>query len=114
VLVNTSAREALPYTFLEALAYGVAVLSPFDPDGVASRFGAVADGDRFEDALESLLRDGTWRTRGGAGTRWVRDTFSVEESVRQHLELYEALVAAKRQGAAGSREERVAEPGERS
>ena len=98
VLVNTSAREALPYTFLEALAYGTAVLAPCDPDRVASRFGAVVEGDRFEPALESLLRDGAWRERGREGARWVRGTFSDEESVRRHLDVYEEVLERKRSG----------------
>jgi glycosyltransferase involved in cell wall biosynthesis len=96
VLVNTSAREALPYTFLEALAYGVAVLAPFDPDRVASRFGAVVEGDRFEPALERLLRDDAWRARGREGALWVRGTFSEEASVRRHLELYQEVIAQER------------------
>jgi glycosyltransferase involved in cell wall biosynthesis len=96
VLVNTSAREALPYTFLEALAYGVAVLAPFDPDEVVSRFGAVVNADRFEEGLEGLLSGGTWRARGESGARWVRETFSEEASLTQHVDLYRRLLAARR------------------
>ena len=59
VLVNTSAREGLPNTFLEACAHRCAVLSYTDPDQVVSSFDRVAteqDQDLRED-LEWLLTD---------------------------------------------------------
>ena len=96
VLVNTSAREALPYTFLEALAHGVALLAPFDPDGVVSRFGAVVRAERFEEGLEGLLFGEAWRASGRAGAQWVRETFSEETSLTQHLDLYRRLLSTPR------------------
>lgn len=95
VLVNTSAREALPYTFLEALAHGVAILSALDPDGVTGRFGEVVEGDGYEEGLARLLSGDAWRDRGRRGAEWVRETFSEERSARLHLELYERLLAAR-------------------
>lgn len=93
VLVNTSAREALPYTFLEAAAHGVALLSSLDPEGITSRFGQVVEGDRYEEALAWLLADGVWRERGRAGSRWVAEGFSEARSTDLHLELYASLLA---------------------
>ncbi len=92
ILVNASAREGLPYTFIEAAAHGVAILSSLDPDGFASRFGYhVEDGD-FESGLGALLKDDAWRERGEAGARFVAARWGVAESVDRHLELYRSLL----------------------
>lgn len=91
ILVNTSARESLPTTFIEAAAHGCAILSEIDPDGFASRFGKhVTHGD-YASALQSLLQDEAWRTKGLAGMEYTREHFSLENSIRQHLEIYEQL-----------------------
>lgn len=83
VLVNTSIHEALPTSFLEALHYGVPLLSCHDPEEVASRFGVYVgrwDGDgmaalpAFADGLERLLEDAEMRERlGETGRDWVRE-----------------------------------------
>ena len=100
VLVNTSAREGLPYTFLEALAHGVALLSTHDPDGVTGRFGEVVAGDAYEAGLARLLARDAWRERGRRGAAWVREGFSEERSAALHLELYRALLAERSGGGA--------------
>lgn len=66
ILVNTSAHEALPISFLEALACGTLLVSNQNPDGLTERFGAwvgpvLGDGDegvpRFVDAIRRVLSD---------------------------------------------------------
>jgi glycosyltransferase involved in cell wall biosynthesis len=95
VLVNTSVREGLPYTFLEAAAWDCAILSTVDPEKFASRFGYFAGSDNqgdLEHGLRSLLHDGEWHRRGAAAGDYVRSTWSEAESLRRHLEQYEALL----------------------
>lgn len=64
VLVNTSIHEALPISFLEALACGALLVSNQNPEGLTERFGVwvgqvLGDGfeavPRFVDAIRSLL-----------------------------------------------------------
>lgn len=66
ILVNTSIHEALPISFLEALSYGVLLVSNRNPDDLTSRFGIhVGDvlGDGFDkvplfaDAIRKLMSD---------------------------------------------------------
>jgi glycosyltransferase involved in cell wall biosynthesis len=67
VLVNTSTRECLPVTFLEASAHKCAILSYCNPDGFASNFGFWAqkgDLDDFEQGLRFLLQNNEWKNRG--------------------------------------------------
>lgn len=64
ILVNTSIHEALPVSFLEALAYGTLLVSNRNPDELTSKFGVwtgevLGDGfdkvDLFVDAIEHIM-----------------------------------------------------------
>lgn len=66
ILVNTSIHEALPLSFLEALSFGVLLVSNRNPDGLTERFGIhVGDvqGDGFDkvhkfvDAIDRLMTE---------------------------------------------------------
>lgn len=93
IIVNTSAREGLPYTFVEAMAWGCAILSCINPDAFAERFGYyVTDGD-FEKGLGWLLENQSWRRLGAAGARYVAEIFNTENSIRRHLQLYKRMLA---------------------
>ena len=95
VLVNTSVREGLPYTFLEAAAHGCAVLSGLDPDGFASRFGVVAGEDSLAEGLRSLLKADCWRQKGALGREYVAETFAEERSLDRHLQAYEEVLRGR-------------------
>jgi len=95
ILVNVSAREGLPYTFLEAAAHGCAVLSTLDPGGVVSRFGALAGDDELAGGLASLLQGDLWREKGALGRSHVLETFAEERSLDRHLEVYEEVLRAR-------------------
>jgi glycosyltransferase involved in cell wall biosynthesis len=95
ILVNTSAREGLPYTFVEGAGWGCAILSCLNPDGFAERFGRHVEGDDFASGLSWLLAEDRWRVLGLAGARHVHATFSEENSIQQHLRWYQALLARK-------------------
>ena len=66
LLINTSIHEALPVSFLEAMLYGVLLVSNRNPDGLTERFGiwvgdVLGDGfdvvDKFVDAIQKILND---------------------------------------------------------
>jgi glycosyltransferase involved in cell wall biosynthesis len=96
ILVNTSAREGLPNTFLEASAHRCALLSYSDPDGFASRFGIVATDEAggLRAGLESLLDGDRWRAAGEAGHAYVRQIFATDRAIAAHLEAYRSLTQA--------------------
>jgi glycosyltransferase involved in cell wall biosynthesis len=95
ILVNTSAREGLPTTFVEAAAHGCAILSFADPDGFATRFGRQVDEGHLEEGLRELLRGDAWRALGEAGRDHVRQVFAVDHAIDAHLRAYEAAIAGK-------------------
>jgi len=91
ILVNTSAREGLPYTFIESLAHECAILSCLDPEKFTSRFGYYADHDEFQEGLDWLLDEERYIQLGKAGAKYVRGIFNKENSIRQHLMHYRRL-----------------------
>jgi glycosyltransferase involved in cell wall biosynthesis len=93
ILVNTSVVEGLPTTFLEAAAYGCAVLSFHDPDGFATRFGHHArDIDDLAAGLAHLIEDDRWRELGAAGNAWVRATYDADAALEAHLRAYDEVL----------------------
>lgn len=66
ILVNTSIHEALPISFLEALAYGTLLVSNRNPENLTSKFGVWTgqiNGDGFDqiekyvNAVDSLMKN---------------------------------------------------------
>lgn len=100
ILVNTSAREGLPTTFVEAAGHRCAILSFTDPDGFALSFGVVAQEGRLDDGLRQLLADDRWREAGNRARAYVESIFATDVAVDAHLAAYdEALqIARKRRG----------------
>jgi glycosyltransferase involved in cell wall biosynthesis len=91
ILVNTSAREGLPTSFVEAAGHGCAILSEIDPDGFSSNFGYfVRDGD-YQRGLQTLLDHDLWREKGNSAMDYARKTFSLDESIQKHVQVYEGV-----------------------
>lgn len=88
IIVNTSLREALPTTFVEAAAHRCAILSYLDPDGFASRFGAIAQPGRLNEALADLLDGDKWRALGEMGYRHVRGLYAPDAAIDRHIAAY--------------------------
>jgi glycosyltransferase involved in cell wall biosynthesis len=85
ILINTSAKEALPNSFVEACAHKCAILSEFDPDGFTSNFGyLVKDGD-FIRGLECLLENDMWKRQGQKGYEYVKNVFENDKVINLHL-----------------------------
>ena len=93
VMVNTSAREGLPTTFVEATGHGCAILSEIDPDGFASNFGYHVKDKDFAQGLRYLLEGDRWRGLGNLGKEYVHSVFGVDRSIQLHLDEYRRLLA---------------------
>jgi glycosyltransferase involved in cell wall biosynthesis len=92
VLVNTSLREGLPTTFVEAAAHGTAILSHTDPDGFATRFGHCAAEGRLSEGLAWLLAEERWKGRGDAGRIFVSAHFATDRAMDAHLQAYQTAI----------------------
>ncbi len=95
VLINTSAREGLPNTFLEAAAHRCAILSQVDHEGFASRFGYhAADGD-LRRGLAWLLAEERWRAGGERAYEHARQVYATERAIEAHLSAYHQALGAR-------------------
>lgn len=93
VLINTSMRECLPVSFLEAAAYKCAILSSNNPDDFAKNFGYyVTDGD-YTKGLRFLLENDEWKKLGERGFGYVKEVHELDKVIRQHKKLYESLIS---------------------
>lgn len=91
ILINTSTKECLPVSYLEACAHRCAILSHGNADEFASTFGYWAAEGHLEDyvrGLEWLLQEDRWRTFGELGYEYVRRTHQIDEVVEAHLQAY--------------------------
>jgi glycosyltransferase involved in cell wall biosynthesis len=92
ILVNTSAREGLPTSFLEAMAHRCALLSGVNPDTVAARFGYHAKEADFAEGLRRLLENDAWKAKGEAGFAYVNEHHALEKVVESHINIYRSFV----------------------
>lgn len=92
-LLNTSIREALPISFLEALASGTPVISGENPDDLVSNYGYHVEGDDFESALDWLQSSEMCRRKGKEGREHVRRVYEVDKVVDLHIAEYEKIEA---------------------
>ncbi|NKB57461.1 MAG: glycosyltransferase [Alphaproteobacteria bacterium] len=89
ILVNTSVREGLPNSFIEACGYRCAILSAVDPDTFASRFGEHVPDRDFAKGLRKLLQHDAWRARGDAGYAYVKSFNESSVAAGLHLDAYQ-------------------------
>jgi glycosyltransferase involved in cell wall biosynthesis len=95
-LVNTSVREALPVSFLEALAHGTPIISGEDPDGITSRYGYPAAGGDYASALRAMLGDPGRARKGREGRRMVAAVHEADRVADLHIRVYEGHLEARR------------------
>lgn len=97
ILVNTSIHEALPVTFLEALACGTLLVSCQNPEELTEKFGVytgpvLGDGfdkiDLFVEAIRSLMENEEKRQALSiAGYEYVKQVHNVPDFIRNTREL---------------------------
>lgn len=84
IYINTSIREGLPNSFIEASGHKCAILSHVNPDSFSSAYGYhVADHD-FAAGLRWLLAEDQWKAKGEAGFEYVAQTYSVSVAMQAH------------------------------
>ncbi|MEO5906939.1 MAG: glycosyltransferase family 4 protein [Saprospiraceae bacterium] len=86
--INTSVREGLPNSFVEAAGHKCAILSQVNPDDFASKFGIHVEGEDFAKGLSALLTNDLWKSRGEKGFEYVRDVYEVSAAIQAHEEVY--------------------------
>ncbi|MBN1682622.1 glycosyltransferase family 4 protein [Candidatus Bathyarchaeota archaeon] len=91
-LINTSIREALPVSFLEALAHETPIISGEDPEFITSKFGYKVIKDDFRKALTLLMNDEKRIKKGKEGRKYVEEKHDLEKVARIQLNAYESVL----------------------
>lgn len=91
-LVNTSIREALPVSFLEALAHETPIISGENPDELTSSYGLHIKGDEYSKGIDWLIESDEWRKRGKEGKKQVSNVYEMDHVVDQHIQKYEEVM----------------------
>lgn len=95
ILVNTSWRECLPVSYLEACAHKCAILSHENPDDFAKNFGYHAEVGNLEDfigGLRWLLETDRWRGLGEKGWEYVNEIHEFNKVIDKHIEVFEEVL----------------------
>jgi glycosyltransferase involved in cell wall biosynthesis len=95
ILVNTSSRECLPVSYLEAGAKKCAILSHCNADDFASNFGFWAERGDLEDyvrGLRFLLENNRWKALGEKAHNYVRSTHEYDKVIGQHMSAYQQVL----------------------
>ena len=91
-LVNTSVREALPVSFLEALAHETPIISGEDPDGLTSCYGFKVYKDDYYETLRRFFQSPERERKGREGRRYVERVHDIDRVVAQHIKIYEEIL----------------------
>ncbi len=94
-LLNTSIREALPVSFLEAFANRTPVISGENPDQLVSKYGYHVQDDDYQSGLEWLLQSDKWRQAGALGREHVEQVFESNKVADLHLKEYEKILETR-------------------
>lgn len=95
ILVNTSIREGLPITFIEAASRGCAILSQVNPNNYAETFGYHVKSDDFEIGLTTLLKNDLWRIKGQLAYEQVKNVNGKEKSIKKYIDAYTKCIKVK-------------------
>ncbi|MCW4012020.1 MAG: glycosyltransferase family 4 protein [Candidatus Bathyarchaeota archaeon] len=93
-LLNTSIREALPVSFLEALANETPVISGENPDNLVSDYGYHVMEDDYEAGLAWLMDSHEWQHKGKNGRRHVARVYDSDHVADLHIEEYTRITEA--------------------
>ena len=97
ILVNTSWRECLPVSYLEACAHKCAILSHENPDDFAKNFGywaKIGNLEDFEKGLRWLLEEDRWKQLGEKGYEYVKRVHEFDKVIEEHIKVYKEMVKA--------------------
>lgn len=95
-LLNTSIREGLPVTFLEALAEGTPIISYVDPDQYVTNFGIKAESytvKAFADAIKSAIKDEGFNQIGSRSVPFIKKNHETAIVMRQHISIYDKMLS---------------------
>ena len=91
-LLNTSAREGLPISFLEAGAHKMSIVSTVNPDLYSSQFGAHANLSNIKDKVRQSVEEQWYKTKGLDAYTHIKSIHETNKILDQHLRIYKNML----------------------
>ncbi len=93
-LMNTSAREGLPISFLEAGANGMSIVSTVNPDNYSGMFGSYVEASKLKEAIKQSMEDEWFKTKGKEAYRFMKNVHETHKVMEDHVKIYEDLIGS--------------------
>ena len=95
IMINTSYRECLPVSYIEAAMHKCAIISYENPDDFPKNFGYRATKVNIEEyskGIRFLLENDRWKQLGEKGYEYVKNTFEYNKVIEEHIKTYEEVL----------------------
>lgn len=92
ILLNTSVREGLPISFLEAAAVGTAIVSSVNPDSYSSKYGAFVPKGNFITKIRELIKSEECFELGKKGHSYIKKTHETDVVMKEHIRLLNGVL----------------------
>ena len=92
ILLNTSVREGIPATYLEAMNTRTCIVASVDPDQYTSRFGVHVKGDNYISGIREAINNNVYIEKGNLGFEHLSKTHEISQVMNQHLTIYQSLM----------------------
>ena len=92
ILLNTSVREGIPATYLEAMNTKTCIVASVDPDQYTSKFGVKVNGNDYDTAINKAISNNTYVEKGNLGFEHLKETHEISKVMNQHLAIYQSLM----------------------
>jgi glycosyltransferase involved in cell wall biosynthesis len=92
ILLNTSVREGLPISFLEAGAYENAIVSSLNQEGYPSLFGKFVEDKNFESSIRELVDSERCLAIGKTARKHMERHHAMPHIIRETIKFYKSLL----------------------
>ena len=94
LLLNTSAREGLPVTFLEAGAHGMSIISSVNPDNYTNMFGGTFNNiDEAVKCIKKAVTEEWHRSKGKIAYNYIKKIHETRKVMSDHVKIYNDLLS---------------------
>ena len=94
LLLNTSAREGLPVTFLEAGAHGMSIISSVNPDNYTNMFGGTFNNiDEAVKCIKKAVTEEWHQSKGKIAYNYIKKIHETRKVMSDHVKIYNDLLS---------------------
>ena len=94
ILLNTSVREGLPISFLEAGANAMSIISSVNPDSYTEKYGAHVTNGNFKEAIETAVKEEWHKTKGLNAFEGMKKLHETSKVMNEHIKIYKSILSS--------------------